>query len=70
MACGRWLGSDGNLSPAFAPLMPGEDLLTGPNLHIRAIGDMLEDAPDMLRPMRGTHDIGVHSEAQDARGLR
>ena len=70
MAFGCWLGSDGNLSPAFAPLIPGEDLLAGPDLHIRPIGDMLEDAPDMFRPMRGAHDIGVHREAQDARGLR
>jgi hypothetical protein len=34
------------------------------------MGDMLKDAPHMLRPMRGTHDVGVHREAQDARGLR
>src|SRR5215510_1232197 len=66
----RWTGAWPLLDPAFAPLIPGEDLLTRPDLHIRPIGDMLEDAPDMLRPMRGPHDIGVHREAQDARGLR
>jgi hypothetical protein len=63
-------GESGNLSPAFAPLIPGEDLLACPDLHIRPMGDMLKDAPHMLRPMRGTHDVGVHREAQDARGLR
>ena len=56
-SCGDALGA------AFAPLIPGEDLLPGPDLHICAVGDVLEDATDMLRPMWRPHDVGVHGEA-------
>src|SRR5262249_15015497 len=53
------------LSATFAVLIPGQDLLTSPDFHIRAIGDVLEDAAHVLGPMRYAHDVGVHGEAEN-----
>src|SRR5215813_2569752 len=48
--------------------IPVEDLLPGPEQHVALLADGLEDAMEILGPVRCAHDVGMHRNRHDAGG--
>src|SRR5262249_7380657 len=48
--------------------IPVEDLLAGPEQNIAFVADRLEDAAEVLGPVRCAHDVRMHRDRHDAGG--